>query len=96
MARREDDSYTNASVFETSVEDGRKDKSESYAVDEPPQPVDDALCGMSTSVSFIQQVITEDHLVSHRMHSLDLDFSACCAWFCHASSSLPSSWQRSS
>jgi len=66
MARREDDSYTNGSVFEVSVEEGRKDKSEAYAIDEP-QPAaeaeadDDALCGMSASVSFIQQV-TDNHL----------------------------------
>ncbi|XP_066372791.1 aquaporin NIP1-4-like [Miscanthus floridulus] len=64
MARREDDSYTNGSVFEASVEEGRKDKSEAYAIDEP-QPAaeaeadDDALCGMSASVSFIQQLIAE-------------------------------------
>ena len=62
MARREDDSYTNGSVFEASVELGRKDKSEAYAIDEL-QPAaeaeadDDALCGMSASVSFIQQVM---------------------------------------
>ena len=66
MARREDDSYTNGSVFEVSVEEGRKDKSaEAYAIDDP-QPAaaaeaevddDDALCGMSASVAFIQQVM---------------------------------------
>jgi len=61
MARREDDSYTNGSVFEVSVEEGRKDKSEAYAIDEPKpaqaEADDDALCGMSASVSFIQQVM---------------------------------------
>ena len=31
MARREDDSYTNGSVFEASVEEGMRDKSEAYA-----------------------------------------------------------------
>ncbi|CAD6339255.1 unnamed protein product [Miscanthus lutarioriparius] len=63
MARREDDSYTNGSVFEVSVEEGRKDKSEAYAIDEPKpaqaEADDDALCGMSASVSFIQQLIAE-------------------------------------
>jgi len=68
MARREDDSYTNGSVFEVSVEEGRKDKSaEAYTIDDP-QPAaaaeaevddDDALCGMSASVAFIQQLIAE-------------------------------------
>jgi aquaporin NIP len=66
MARREDDSYTNGSVFEVSVEDGRKDKSDAHAyADAVQQPADeadgdiDAVCGMPASVSFIQQLIAE-------------------------------------
>ncbi|RCV21946.1 hypothetical protein SETIT_4G180100v2 [Setaria italica] len=64
MARREDDSYTNGSVFEVSVEEGRKDKSEAYA-DASKQPeeandgIDDAVCGMPASISYIQQLIAE-------------------------------------
>nr|CAB3468168.1 unnamed protein product [Digitaria exilis] len=68
MARREDDSYTNGSVFEVSVEDGRKDKSEAFAdvVDEQPPEADGAddgdglgVCAMLSSVPFIQQLIAE-------------------------------------
>ncbi|WVZ79837.1 hypothetical protein U9M48_027369 [Paspalum notatum var. saurae] len=66
MARREEDSYTNGSVFEvSSVEEGRKDdKSAAYAIDEqlpPPEEAGDhdALCGMQSSISFIQQLIAE-------------------------------------
>lgn len=58
--RREDDSYTNGgSVFEASVEDGRKDDTmEVYDGEQPDRPADDdvALCGMPMSVSFVQQV----------------------------------------
>ncbi|KAF8652011.1 hypothetical protein HU200_062952 [Digitaria exilis] len=68
MARREDDSYTNGSVFEVSVEEGRKDKSEAFAdvVDEHPPEADEAddadglgVCAMLSSVPFIQQLIAE-------------------------------------
>ncbi|XP_025813543.1 aquaporin NIP1-4-like, partial [Panicum hallii] len=63
MARREDDSYTNGSVFEeASVEEGRKDKSEAYAEDVDGQQsgeAGDALCGVPASVAFIQQLIAE-------------------------------------
>ena len=64
MARREDDSYTNGSVFEASVEEGMKDKSEAYAeadVGGQPEEADggDALCGKRASVAFVQQLIAE-------------------------------------
>ena len=65
MARREDDSYTNGSVFEASVEEGMKDKSEAYAEaddvgGQPEEASDgDALCGVQASVAFIQQLIAE-------------------------------------
>ncbi|CAN6194875.1 unnamed protein product [Urochloa humidicola] len=70
MARREDDSYTNGSVFEVSVEDGRKDKSEAFAdaageLHRPNEDAaaadsgDDAICGLPASVPFIQQLIAE-------------------------------------
>jgi aquaporin NIP len=66
MERLEDDSYTNGSVFETSVEDGRTDTAKVYdgelmekkPADEPPADDDVALCGMPVSVPFLQQVIT--------------------------------------
>jgi aquaporin NIP len=63
MARLEDDSYTNGSVFETSVEDGRKDTMEVYndermerQLDEPPTD-DVVLCGMPMSIPFIQELV---------------------------------------
>ena len=64
MARREDDSYTNGSVFEASVELGMRDKSEAYAeadVGGQPEEADggDALCGKRASVAFVQQLIAE-------------------------------------
>ncbi|CAN6221100.1 unnamed protein product [Urochloa humidicola] len=68
MARREDDSYTNGSVFEVSVEDGRKDKSEAFAdtagelhrnEDATADSGGDAICGLPASVPFIQQLIAE-------------------------------------
>ncbi|XP_039804173.1 aquaporin NIP1-4-like [Panicum virgatum] len=65
MARREDDSYTNGSVYEASVEEGMKDKSEAYAEaddvgGQPEEASDgDALCGVQASVAFIQQLIAE-------------------------------------
>ncbi|CAL5038956.1 unnamed protein product [Urochloa decumbens] len=67
-SRREDDSYTNASVFEASVEEGRKDKSEAFANaagELHPEEYaddgagDDAVCGLPASVPFIQQLIAE-------------------------------------
>ncbi|KAK3130622.1 hypothetical protein QOZ80_6BG0495820 [Eleusine coracana subsp. coracana] len=63
MARREDDSYTNGSVFEASVEDGRKDTPEVHHADVQPdeRPADDdaVLCGMPMSVAFVQQLLAE-------------------------------------
>ncbi|CAN6201363.1 unnamed protein product [Urochloa humidicola] len=67
MARREDDSYTIASVFEASVEEGRKDKSEAFTdtagelhhPEEDAGDDDDAICGLPASVPFIQQLIAE-------------------------------------
>ncbi|XP_062232786.1 aquaporin NIP1-4-like [Phragmites australis] len=58
MARREDDSHTNGSVFEASVEEGRKDKAEVYD-DHQPEAHEDAVCGMPASVSFLQQLLAE-------------------------------------
>ncbi|CAD6336593.1 unnamed protein product [Miscanthus lutarioriparius] len=64
MARREDDSYTNGSVFEASVEEGgrtsrKRTPSTSRSLLLRQRADDDALCGMSASVSFIQQLIAE-------------------------------------
>ncbi|KAL6876390.1 hypothetical protein ACP4OV_012962 [Aristida adscensionis] len=62
MAGREDDSsYTNGSVYEAAVEEGRKDESKEVAFDHGDLPVsqDDIVCGMPTTVSFIQQLLAE-------------------------------------
>lgn len=113
MARREDDSYTNGSVFEVSVEEGRKDKSEAYNAMEEPQPAgaeadEDPLCGMSASVSFIQQVMIIMVILfsiciilswlavclDRCMHSLTRFL--CIHLISPPASSLRSSWRRSS